>query len=516
LKKLFCDRLLWWLLFVAVVTATLCLPFIRYVGRLGDEGILLHGAERMLRGDKLYVDFFEILPPGGFLITKAWLDIMGLSILSARLLVILVVAGIACLLAMACWQASKSAVLSVLLALGWVMMSQGAWTQVSHHWFTTLLAMAVISLTLATVRHAGRWLRGPFLAGVMAGAAVMITSTRGALAMLAAALAFATARRFRSQLAVMLFGAALVPILLVVYLAWHGSLMAAVDDIIIFPATRYADIQWVPWGTGAHRGNRPLAFLFPLTLFGMVLTCVVAGWRTCWQDPKFLSCTLFGVAGFVGCFPRPHIVNIGFAAPLVCPLLAYCAAHLLRPVSRKHRCIVIVVAIVLCVPSAAGYVQTVFLVHRGQIVPTPRGSIVMNPGAESNLVAKIAAMPSSETYFFYPYIPLLAFMTGHEHVSKYDIFIPWYTTPDQYQEACISVTLGATWLVIDQAWTEIKHIRLSFPKMPDSDPPEKKAFEHALDTGFELVWREGRYELRHRTPTANATLCDGITRSTVP
>src|SRR5271166_138883 len=55
----------WWLLAVGLITVALCLPFIRYVGWLFDEGVFLHGAERMLRGDKLYLDFFEFLPPGG-------------------------------------------------------------------------------------------------------------------------------------------------------------------------------------------------------------------------------------------------------------------------------------------------------------------------------------------------------------------------------------------------------------------------------------------------------------------
>jgi len=53
---------------VGLITAALCVPLIRYVWWLGDEGVLLHGAERMLRGEKIYIDFFQFLPPGGFMI----------------------------------------------------------------------------------------------------------------------------------------------------------------------------------------------------------------------------------------------------------------------------------------------------------------------------------------------------------------------------------------------------------------------------------------------------------------
>src|SRR6516162_3983509 len=66
----------WWIVAVGLVTAALCVPLIRYVWFLGDEGVLLHGAERMLRGEKIYMDFFEFLPPGGFMIMEGWFGIV--------------------------------------------------------------------------------------------------------------------------------------------------------------------------------------------------------------------------------------------------------------------------------------------------------------------------------------------------------------------------------------------------------------------------------------------------------
>src|SRR5689334_14941812 len=58
-----------WLPLVAVVTTLLCLPFFRLVVFIVDEGVLLNGAERLLEGSKIYTDFFEFLPPGGFVLT---------------------------------------------------------------------------------------------------------------------------------------------------------------------------------------------------------------------------------------------------------------------------------------------------------------------------------------------------------------------------------------------------------------------------------------------------------------
>ena len=72
----------------------------------------------MLRGQRLYVDFFEFHPPGGFVIVAAWFSITGISMWSARLLAILTVTGIACFTYLACRQASRHSPSSALVVMG--------------------------------------------------------------------------------------------------------------------------------------------------------------------------------------------------------------------------------------------------------------------------------------------------------------------------------------------------------------------------------------------------------------
>ena len=81
---------------VVVVTATvlLCLPFLRAVYWLGDEGILLRGAAVLAAGGKIYTDFFAFYPPAGYLIMEGWLKIFGPSFLAVRLFAILMIAVI--------------------------------------------------------------------------------------------------------------------------------------------------------------------------------------------------------------------------------------------------------------------------------------------------------------------------------------------------------------------------------------------------------------------------------------
>ena len=506
----------WWLLLVGLLAAVLCLPFVRTV-TLGDEGELLNGAERLLRGSALYADFFAFLPPGGFVLTEAWFSTVGMSFGSARLLAILTIVGIACFTYLACWQASKSAPVSALLTTAWVVMSQGVWTQVSHHWFTTLFSMVTAWSALVGV-ESQRYLRYPLIAGTAAGMAVMVTPHRGGPVMLAALTAFLNLRRHRAELLIYVVGCSLVPIALLAYVVWHHALAAAIDDVILFTAIRYAPIQSVPFGSGP--GNLLFKYLFPLAALFTLVVCA-RDWDTCLRDRRLWLCAALALAAFVGCFPRPDITHIGFAAPVACPLLACCTTRLIQwwyPMWWRYRYLVAVIAgivISLFISSILYFLETSLQAVQGNIVPTTRGSVTfafIGPAAPDlpPLLLRIASTPSGDAYFFYPYLPMLRFLTAREQVSKYDLFVPEYTLPAQYQDACKSVMQHATWVVIDRRLTDPNILKRLFPAIQDAEPPEKKRFEQALDSGFELVAQEGMFELRRRREGISDSACSGI------
>ena len=91
-----------------------------------------------MAGQRLYADFFEFLPPLSFVITKVWLSAFGMSLLAARWLAAVTVTGICAVTFMACLRAGVAAPLVAASLTAWVLMSQGDWTQVNHHWFATL------------------------------------------------------------------------------------------------------------------------------------------------------------------------------------------------------------------------------------------------------------------------------------------------------------------------------------------------------------------------------------------
>jgi hypothetical protein len=221
-------------------------------------------------------------------------------------------------------------------------------------------------------------------------------------------------------------------------------------------------------------------------------------------------CTAFGLAGFVGCYPRPDVAHIAFAAPLACPLLASCVSRLILRWHLAFRSIFAVVVIGLEIPSLLSFLSISQDAIRGEAVPTPRGDakFVAQPGVRE-MLARIEAMPSHDAFFFYPYVPMLPFLARREHVAKYDLFIPGYTLPSQYHDTCLSVMRRADWLVIDRTWIGAKAWKLVFPAMQNPEPQETLDFERALDDGFEFVALDGTFELRRRRKDVSDAICTG-------
>jgi hypothetical protein len=245
---------------------------------------------------------------------------------------------------------------------------------------------------------------------------------------------------------------------------WTGGLATAFYDVILFPAERYSSIQGALFGAGASLLPQSylLVYLFPTAALLLLLVCAL-NWPTCRRDRRLQLSAAFAIAGFVGCFPRPDIAHIAFAAPLALPLVLLCIGRL----SRSWRPLVLYGALcmmlALAVPSARGFVWIVEVALEGTPIPTPRGWItaVKLPGFPE-LLRRLAATPSRDAYFFYPYMPMTPFLTARNDVSAYDVFMPEYTLPFQYQEACIAVMRRAYWIVVDRNWSDPQTLKSFF------------------------------------------------------
>src|SRR3990172_6805151 len=110
-----------------------------------DEGFILHAAQRILQGELPYKDFDLIYTPGTVFLTAASFKVFGESILTGRILALLVSLLAGCLVFQVCHRATKNslgAFLAVFVYLAW-----GA-THINFPW-PTMLALTTGLAVLA-------------------------------------------------------------------------------------------------------------------------------------------------------------------------------------------------------------------------------------------------------------------------------------------------------------------------------------------------------------------------------
>jgi hypothetical protein len=500
-----------WLYAVALFTLAFCAPVFRWVLWLGDEGVIVHGAARIGAGQVPYRDFFEFLPPGSFLTLAAWLKVFGDSFASVRALAVATLAVIAALVYAAARLANARRVIAGAVALACIVRAS---LDTNHHWLTTAASLACGVALLTAVRPGGPTWLPAFAAGLFAGAAAMITTTRGAsLALAVIIVLLATPDRLH-RIIPALAGLALVPGAVVAYLAAAGALAAAFDDVIAFPFRHYAGIHGVPFGAFATQADAGVVAFFPLTFLLAAAAVALRRWRT----PEFQVAVVLAVVGLVGAYPRPDTPHLAFVVPLAAPLFAVATSEVLGALGPRLR-VVVGVLVIAAFAWHIGYgiVRRAIIVSRPvQTIVTPRGRAESPQsiwaGEVASLVTGIASQtPGDARFFFYPYLPMLPYLTARRHVGHLDVVLPGYTTAAQYRTACAEVIDQAQWVVIDRNWSDVNFLRRAYPALADPDRPAKRAFEAALRQGFERVHQSTMFEVRRRTPAAAPALCEAIT-----
>ncbi|MBI5532590.1 MAG: hypothetical protein HY898_07740 [Deltaproteobacteria bacterium] len=498
---------------VGLAALFVCLPFASYVHWLGDEGAWLHGAERLLRGQPVHTGFFA-LTPGVYVVTAGWMTLFGPGIAAMRTLALCTILGIALLAYSACRSVSGSRPLAACCAIAWVLTTQGTWTTISHHWMSALACMATLVVALYAVENPSRAVPALVAAGLFAGTAASVTGTRGLAALvIAVAASVRTPKPLRATLA-LTAAVAVTPCLAVLTMLAAGAIHWTDLQASFSLVERFASTQGLPFGAGADPQSRPIIVLFPLA--AVLLAGVVArgGWRLL-LAPRTGVILAAAVSAFICCFPRADAAHIAFNAPLALPLFTWASSHLLAPSSVARRLAPWVLAAAI-LPSGWSLSKLTAKVLARPEIQVARGTVRLGEGTDprdlTRLLADISNVNPADSFFFYPYDPMLPYLTGRAHVTAQDLFTPGYTTPEQYRATCESVVGKAEWVVVDKRWSDPRVITSAFPNISDGNPPEKAAFEKAIDASFQTVASYPRYELRKRTTDATPEACSGITR----
>lgn len=473
---------------IVLISFIVCLPFLYYVQWFSDEGILPHGAQRMLNGEILYRDVFAILPPLGYVIIKNWIVVLGGDFFTIRLLAILCVSIIALVTFHLSQLINKAPIFTFTLCTLWLLSSQGKYTVLSHHWISATFVLTAFFFILSIVSsdHTfSKIYRNAFIAGILMGSACMTTSLRGGIAFLGGFSILTTSGSLIRKTLIYYIGGALTLFAIIgIWLIASGSLGGFIEQVIFFAGTRYSKYQWLPFASGLTIQSFPLASLYFITLIIFIGTLLLTKGK-CLKQPEVRAAIIMAAIAWISLYPRPSAFNIVLTAPLVIPLFILSVTLFLNRSARKVNNFLLIVFILLFYPVLSDYFDQASQATLGENIQTARGRIALNANSLHGQNAKeviefLDLTPKSDKFLFYPFCPLLPYLAKRTHIGPIDVFVPYFTQSSQYQDT-LDRYLGLTnWIVLDKLWLSAENLYLFYPLLPNHTTLEETSLEKAI------------------------------------
>jgi 4-amino-4-deoxy-L-arabinose transferase-like glycosyltransferase len=415
-----------------------------------DEGIYLSGAERILRGQVPYRDFFVMTGPGTFWIQAAILGLLGPTLRAARLALVF---DLALLTALVYWLTARitSRKFALILTIFFFALQTRPLFRlyVNHRWDSSAFALLATALVLAGTEHPRPILF--FSAGLVAATAAWITPSVLVVLMLLG-LWLLMVQDLRRQIVPYLAGAACLSLAAGGVLLFQGAIGPMFGDLW-WTAAHYPAANRVPYGYGAiapgglrlmFAGVSGAALIARATGLAAVLLppvlplAVYAAWivrrlshRKMDQREKLATLLMLASFGFViSAFPRWSADQLLFIVPIFYVLAGYMLNEALK--SKTLRLAAGVFFLLIAV-AAFGYS---FLTVRSEpLIETRIGRVRAAPDDQSIIRLATQRINPGDTLFVYPYLPILYFLTGAQNPTQYSFLQPGMMDPITYDKA---------------------------------------------------------------------------------
>ena len=426
-----------------------------------DESVYLYEAKRILEGQVLYRDIFEIITPGWMYLMALLFRIFGTDLATARIAMAVMhgVGGVVIYLTCRrlgirrgwCWPA----------ALAYLVISQPAWPIASQHWLTTLICVVLLLVCAGRQPARAAW---PLLPGLVIGVLIGVQQQRGSIMAVGTftwlVVDHALQRRYRpsppaaplvTQLSLLVAGALIVVLPLCAGMIASAGFQNVWRALVIHPIFNYGGTTHCEWGhinvmtapQGSYTFPRLLKYL-PLVLIVSLLRLVVQ-WvrRQGQQEVRTLTLLiLYCLFSMLSIAYFPDFIHIAFIAPAFFVAIAENLEWTLRLIPAPPKLL-----------RAGGWLLAAGLLaasglrlHRNMTrayatyrftLQTAFGRVDVADARETQLYEKIAELmetvPSREL-FCYPIVSHLYLMADADNPTRYQFFWPGYNSPDQVQE----------------------------------------------------------------------------------
>ncbi|MDQ1469878.1 MAG: hypothetical protein QOJ99_1358 [Bryobacterales bacterium] len=444
-------------------TAAYLFPLTSLLYRVGDDGTLIYGAQRVTEGAIPGRDFLEVMGPGSFYWLAMFFRLFGTGWQVTRVVLLLTgVATIGLLYAIA-RQACRESV-ALLLWLFVLVVGMRIWPAVSHHWDSNLFAVAALRCYLKLEKTARR--RWAITAGALAGITSCFIQHKGLLLVIGL-MAGSVIRRVlpRSSplqiqgkwTATWLIAGSYTAVGVAVLTAYWKA--GALGDLfyanVTWPMFGYQTVNVVPYGqlllsiaagpafkvigpdwattSLVCAGFSLVPFLviaiLPLLVAGAALACL---WdpekRRIWLAGPLLVLTLAGTALWLSEIHRKDVIHLIYGSPVL--LIALLATLAIILDSSLRKVVMGTLAMGLIVFGTLHFISE----GRGSQTVETRLGPVRNISNDEALRYLCTAVAKREFVFVYPYSPIYYYLADVGNPTRFSILLYGYNTPDQFDE----------------------------------------------------------------------------------
>jgi 4-amino-4-deoxy-L-arabinose transferase-like glycosyltransferase len=380
-----------------------------------DEGIYLDASERILHGQKLYLDFFGYMTPGSFWMQALAFRLMGVTLAAGRAPVIFYIA-LEC--ALIYWlvarHASRGAAIVTTLFFLAFQTADPSMITAQHRWDSGAFALASIALCVGSPR---RWLAVSgfltgFLTGFLIGCAALATPS-------VALVAIVILVWLRARAGWYLLGASIAGLAAATAL-WFGGILPAFLQQLQWLSRNYSSVNVMHYGAiiggyralfaGAGAWELPVRFcvVFCIALPAILpIVALLGGWR------RVNSYLLLSIIALVAStYPRSDIAHLAYISALPYAVTGILVYRLVPALPRAWLAIFIGV-------WAAVFALQAQLPGRLVSLETPVGAVRASAVDAPAVRELLSRVQPKQSLFVYPYKPLLYFLTQADNPTRY-------------------------------------------------------------------------------------------------
>lgn len=471
----FADLLLAMLLAAGTVGYLAALPR----GAVGiDEATYLKEALRLMRGEVLYRDVFDLTTPGWMYLMALLFNTFGATFATARITAAVIQAATALMVFATCRSVGVRREIAIALAVVCVLSAEVNYRVASQHWLATLLSAGV----LLTYVRSGQTRAGVFATGVIVGILISVHQQRGLSMALGAAMfvsadALLTPPADRPILRTLVrrgltlaVGVSVVVGPMLALSVWQAGFAPVWRSLVTFPLVDYRHSAHCPWGFDSVRGSVPAEILKWLPVVPLLAGIRIAVlWRQ--HSPHlraWLIMSLHGAASILSIWYYPDRIHIAFIVPSFAVLAGALIEWLLRGVGERVSGVdlerfspsPLTPSLRLAASQALGYVLTLALIVPSLVLARgyfnerwrvlnypywgPFGRIDF-PNPESvefhtRLARLLDDVPGRTLYCYLTMSYTCLFVDGH-NPTRFELLVVDYNSPAQIAEVTHMLTL---------------------------------------------------------------------------